>query len=297
MDPLIDCVLRVDHVWRYAAGLHAPTVQSSCWNTVAQGGGRVGVRGFARFVGAPLTAAALLLSGCATQPGEPNDPLEVPNRFMFAINQTVDLLVIRPVSVTYRDWAPAPVQRGVTNVLNNLGEPVTAINEAAQGEPERAAKTVARFFVNSTVGLLGIFDVAKTMGLQPTKEDFGQTLAVWSKNPEDGGPYLVLPLVGPSNARDAVGLLVDNLIDPFTIAGRKLNVEYLLYARTVMAGIDARTRTMQALDDLEKNSLDFYAAVRSAYTQRRISMIRTKGDPGAATSAVVDAATRVALVR
>jgi phospholipid-binding lipoprotein MlaA len=244
-----------------------------------------------------IGAAFLFLAACATQPGEISDPLEVPNRFMFAINQTVDLLVVRPVTVTYRDWVPAPVQRALTNFLNNLGEPVTAINEVAQGEPERAAKTVGRFLVNSTAGLLGLFDVATDMGLAPTKEDFGQTLGVWANSPEDGGPYLVLPLLGPSNVRDAVGLLVDNLIDPFSIAGRRLNVEYLLWARAVMTGIDARTRTLQALDDIEKNSLDFYAAVRSAYTQRRASMIRTKGDPAKATTAEIDAATKVALVR
>ena len=238
----------------------------------------------------------LLASACASQPGEVSDPLEVPNRFVFAINQTIDLLVLRPAAVTYRDWVPEGVRRSITNMLNNLGEPVTAINEVAQGEPQRAAKTVGRFLVNSTAGILGLFDVAKDMGLPPTKEDFGQTLGVWMNNPEDGGPYLVLPLLGPSNARDAVGLLVDNLIDPFGLLGRKLNVEYLLYARWAMTAVDTRTRTMQALDDLEKNSLDFYTAVRSAYSQRRANMIRQKGDPGTST-AEIESATKVALVR
>jgi len=240
--------------------------------------------------------ATAVLAACATQPGEANDPLEGPNRFIFALNQTVDLLVLRPAAVTYRDWVPTPVQKALGNVLQNLGEPVTAVNEAAQGEPERAAKTVARFIVNSTIGIGGLIDVAKDVGLPPTKEDFGQTLGVWLNNPEDGGPYLVLPLLGPSNARDAVGLLVDNLIDPFWITARKLNVEYLVRARFALTAVDARTRTLQALDDLEKNSIDFYTAVRSAYTQRRAAMIREKGDPGGS-KAAIDNATRVALVR
>lgn len=246
---------------------------------------------------ATVFAVALVsVGGCASAPGEPNDPLETPNRFMFAINRTVDMLVLRPAAVTYRDWAPPPVQRGVRNAMSNLGEPVTAINELAQGEPSRAGQTVARFLVNSTVGLLGLFDVAKTMGLPPTKEDFGQTLGVWTGRPEDGGPYLVLPLYGPSNARDAVGLLVDNLIDPFGIAARKLNVEYLLYARTALDGIDTRSRTIQALDDLEKNSLDFYTAVRSAYSQRRAALIREKGVRSPSATAIERGA-EVALVR
>jgi phospholipid-binding lipoprotein MlaA len=155
---------------------------------------------------------------------------------------------------------------------------VTAVNELAQGEGTRAAQTIARFLINSTLGLLGIFDVAKDFGLPHTKEDFGQTIGVWAKAPpEDGGPYLVLPLAGPSNARDAVGILVDYLIDPFRIGTEQLDVEWLLYARSGVDAVDARSRTLQALDDLEKNSVDYYSAVRSAYTQRRAAQIRQRG--------------------
>lgn len=236
-----------------------------------------------------LVAAATGIGGCATQePGEPWDPLEVPNRFMFAINRTIDMLIIRPVAVTYKFWVPEPIQRGVSNVVQNLGEPVTAINEVAQGEPSRAAQTIARFLVNSTVGLLGIFDIAKELGMPPTKEDFGQTIAVWAKAPpEDGGPYLVLPLIGPSNARDAVGLVIDYAIDPFRILTRELDVEYLMYARAGVTLVEVRSRTLQALDDIEKNSVDYYAALRSAYTQRRVAEIRQKGTPQTAAIALV----------
>jgi phospholipid-binding lipoprotein MlaA len=232
-----------------------------------------------RRAAAVLALAGSLVAGCATaEEGEVWDPLETPNRFLFALNKTLDTFILRPVAVTYRDLTPNGVQRGTRNVLNNLGEPVTAFNELAQGEATRAVQTVARFLINSTIGILGIFDVAKDFGLPHTKEDFGQTIGVWAKAPpEDGGPYLVLPLVGPSNARDAVGLLVDYLVDPFRIAAEHFDVEWLLYARGGLEAVDGRSRTLQALDDLEKNSVDYYSAVRSAYTQRRAAQIRQRG--------------------
>ena len=239
----------------------------------------------ARRAAAVLALAGSLVTGCATpEQGDVWDPLETPNRFLFALNKTLDTFILRPMAVTYRDLTPNGVQRGTRNVLNNLGEPVTAINELAQGEATRAAQTVARFLINSTIGLLGIFDVAKEIGLPQTKEDFGQTLGVWAKAPpEDGGPYLVLPLVGPSNARDAVGLLVDYLVDPFRIAAHHFDVDWLLYARGAAEAADGRSRTLQALDDIEKNSVDYYSAIRSAYTQRRAAQIRQRGVVSAAT--------------
>src|SRR5262249_16033809 len=164
---------------------------------------------------AVLAVAGCLVSGCATrEEGEVWDPLETPNRLMFALNKTLDTFILRPLAVTYRDLTPNGVQRGTRNLLDNLGEPVTAFNDLAQGEATRAAQTIARFVLNSTIGVLGIFDIAKEMGIPKTKEDFGQTIGVWAKAPpEDGGFYLVLPLLGPSNARDAVGFLVDYLMD------------------------------------------------------------------------------------
>jgi phospholipid-binding lipoprotein MlaA len=231
-------------------------------------------------LGAILLASSL--SACATteqsadareEAARINDPLEIPNRFIFAMNRTVDVALLRPAAVFYRDWAPAPVKRGTRNVLDNLNEPVTAFNEVFQGEPGKAGETLARFVINSTVGVLGIFDVASEMGLPRTKEDFGQTLGVWTGDLE-GGTYLMLPLIGPSNPRDAVGLAVDYLWDPFNIAFNKFNVEYLGYIRTGANAVDGRARTIEVLDDLERNSLDYYAAIRSAYRQRRAAEIR-----------------------
>ena len=229
-----------------------------------------------------VTAAAVSVGGCAstdTGASEPWDPLETPNRFIFSLNQAVDVMLLRPLAVTYRDWVPAGGQRGVSNVLHNLGEPVTAINEVFQGDPGRAITTLARFVINSTIGIVGIFDVASAMGISKTKEGAGNTIGMYAGvQPENGGPYLVLPLAGPSNARDAAGLMMDYAVDPFRILTYALNVDFLYFQgpRYALTVLDTRSRTLYALDDLEKNSVDYYAALRSAYTQQRAEVIRQK---------------------
>jgi phospholipid-binding lipoprotein MlaA len=228
------------------------------------------------------TAAALSVSGCAstdTGASEPWDPIETPNRFIFSLNHAVDVMLLRPLAVTYRDWVPPGGQRGVRNVLDNLGEPVTAINEVFQGDPGRAITTLARFVINSTIGIVGIFDVASAMGISKTKEGAGNTIGMYAGvQPENGGPYLVLPLAGPSNARDAAGLMMDYAVDPFRILTYALNVDFLYFQgpRYAATMLDTRSRTLYALDDLEKNSVDYYAALRSAYTQQRADVIRQK---------------------
>jgi phospholipid-binding lipoprotein MlaA len=232
------------------------------------------------------TLATALLGGCAskdTGAAEVWDPIETPNRFIFALDRTIDMIAIRPFAVFYRDFMPEPGQKGVHNVLGNLGEPVTAFNEVVQGRPGRAGKTLARFVVNSTVGIVGLFDVAAYMGLEKTKEDMGKTIGYYAGvEPENGGFFLMLPLIGPSNARDGVGLAIDASVDPFNIVTIITNGS-IATALTIASGvryggevIDARTRTMAALDDLEKNSVDDYAALRSAYTQQRAELIRQK---------------------
>lgn len=227
-------------------------------------------------------AATALLGGCAstdTGANEVWDPLEIPNRFIFSLNRVVDLVALRPLAVTYRDWMPEQGKQGVRNVLDNLGEPVTAINEVVQGDPSRAVTTLARFVVNSTIGIAGLFDVASTFGLSKTKEGAGNTIGLLAGvQPENGGMYLVLPLVGPSNARDAAGLMADYAVDPFRILNFALNVNWLLASapRYGATAIDVRSRTLFALDDIEKNSVDYYGALKSAYTQNRADTIRQK---------------------
>lgn len=215
-----------------------------------------------------------LVGGCAsgdTGATEVWDPIETPNRFVFSINRAVDVIALRPLAVMYRDLVPERAQTSVRNALDNLGEPVTAINEVFQGDPSRAATTVARFLVNSTIGLAGLFDVASSFGLERTKEDAGKTIGMWAGvEPENGGFYLMLPLVGPSNARDGTGMMMDYLVDPFRILTFNLagnNWDAWQAARYGANVVDYRSRTIFALDDLERNSVDYYAALRSAYTQ------------------------------
>ena len=229
--------------------------------------------------------AAAMLAGCAsgdTGANEPWDPMETPNRFMFAINRTVDMIAVRPAAVLYRDWMPEPAQKGLRNVLDNLGEPVTAINEVVQGSPGRAVATFGRFLVNSTIGIAGIFDVASAWGIPKTKEDMGKTIGYYAGpgvEPENGGFFLVLPVIGPSNARDGVGLAIDSSMDPFSLVTFAINRNVGWIASGARYGanvVDYRSRTLFALDDLEKNSVDYYAALKSAYTQQRAELIRAK---------------------
>ena len=246
-------------------------------------------------------AAAAALTGCGdTGANEPWDPLEGPNRFVFAINRTVDMVAIRPVAVLYRDWMPQGGQRGLHNVLENLGEPVTAINEVVQGSPKRAATTVGRFLINSTIGIAGIFDVASAIGMSKTKEGMGDTIGYYAGvEPENGGFYMVLPVIGPSNARDGVGLAIDAAVDPFSIItfGISSTAGWIYSgARYGATAIDRRSRTLFALDDLEKNSVDYYAALKSAYTQQRADFIRQKRDK-TGPRAELEQRDKVALVR
>ena len=211
--------------------------------------------------------------GCATPPPPEdkegleafqrlNDPLEPLNRAIFAINIEADRYILKPVAYVYKEAVPDPVQDMVGNFLHNLSSPVILLNAVLQGDMDHAGTTLARFLINSTIGLAGIVDIAGEMGIVRREEDFGQTLAVWGV---DEGPYLMLPLLGPSNARDAVGRVVDYFGDPLTY----LRYEKFNYSRFGADTVDVRVRNYELLNDLEKTSVDFYAAVRSLYRQDR----------------------------
>jgi phospholipid-binding lipoprotein MlaA len=225
--------------------------------------------------------AALAVGGCSTTDTgatEVWDPIEGANRMVFSLNRVVDMIAIRPLAVIYRDWVPKPAQDGVHNVIANLNEPVTAINELVQGRASRAGTTMGRFLVNSTIGIAGIFDVATKLGMTKTDQGFGNTIGYYAGvEPENGGFYIMLPVIGPSNARDGVGLAIDATVDPFNIVTFAIsnNVGWIAAgARYGADAIDTRSRTIFALDDLEKNSVDYYAALKSAYTQQRAEKIR-----------------------
>ena len=196
-----------------------------------------------------------------------NDPFEDINRITFKVNRTLDGLILKPAAEIYVGVVPQWGRDRVNDALNNLGEPVNFANALLQWDMERAVTSMLRFAFNSTIGLAGFFDVADGIGLSYADEDFGQTLAVWGVGE---GPYLVLPFFGPSNPRDAVGIGVDWLLDPF---GRALR-DHENYQRFIVRGIDQRALHLHDLATLEETSIDFYAAMRELYRQHRANEIR-----------------------
>ena len=205
-----------------------------------------------------------------------NDPLELLNRFTFAFNLALDTMVFQPVAAAYRFFLPAEVRNSVRNTVRNLRSPLIFINDVLQGELERAETTLVRFLMNSTIGVLGLFDVAADMGYPYHNEDFGQTLGAHGMGE---GFYLVLPILGPSNPRDGIGILVDFYLDPMVYAAEAADIEDLLLARTVAEGIDTRARNIETIEDLKRDSIDFYARVRSLYRQSRVNDINNGEAP------------------
>ncbi len=197
------------------------------------------------------------------------DPIEGTNRSLFGVHQSIDRNIVGPVARGYKAVTPQPVRKGVRNVLNNLGEPVTFVNDVLQGRPTRAGETATRFVANSTVGVLGVFDVATGLGVQRHDEDFGQTLGVWGVKP---GPYVFIPVLGPTNARDLTGRVVDVLLNPINA----LEFDGARAARTTAAvtnGVDARARADDEVSRLNASATDPYATYRSLYAQNRAARI------------------------
>jgi phospholipid-binding lipoprotein MlaA len=199
-----------------------------------------------------------------------NDPLESVNRAVFAFNDVADQYVLRPLAVAYRDVVPDPAQRGIHNALDNLRGPIMFANDLLQGDLDGAGVTLTRFLVNSTVGIAGLFDVADDWGLHRHDQDFGLTFASWGVG---DGPYLVLPILGPSNPRDGTGLLVEFFTDPFGIIASDNDADYLNYIRYGLTTLDQRSRVIDDLDTVRNTSLDYYAAIRSLYQQHRAQQI------------------------
>ena len=225
------------------------------------------VRSFPRLralcIGAALSLS--LLSGCATN-GDPRDPLEPLNRGIYVFNDGVDALLIRPAASFYTHILPEFMRTGVSNFFSNLNDVIVAVNGLLQLKVAQAGSDVARLAVNSTVGVLGLFDVATGMGLEKHDEDFGQTLGYWGIG---DGPYLVLPILGPSNVRDGVGWVGDFYAWPVTYVEDDSTRNILVAARIV----SARAELLAASSILETAALDRYAFVRDAYLQRRRNQI------------------------
>ncbi|MFZ5541798.1 MAG: MlaA family lipoprotein [Pseudomonadota bacterium] len=224
-------------------------------------------------------AAALLASACATVPPDagrdPVDPLERMNRHVFDFNDRVDRAVLKPVAHGYVAVVPEPVRGCVTNFFANLGDVSNAANNLLQGKPVEAVSDICRIAINTTVGVLGCFDVASKMGLEKHNEDFGQTLGRWGLG---SGAYLVLPLLGPSSVRDAVGRVPDAYVDPVSAAGDNVRARNTLFA---LETIDLRARLLDAGRLLEAAALDKYRFTRDAYLQRRRNLVYDGNPPRA----------------
>jgi phospholipid-binding lipoprotein MlaA len=234
------------------------------------------------FLPAAAVAASLAVAGLsAVRPAaaqtpaaaedESGDPYENTNRAIFTFNQGVDRAILVPVASTYRAVLPGPIRDSVHDFLQNLNSPIIFANDVLQGRFDLAGDTLGRFVVNTTLGFGGIVDVATKAGVPYHTNDLGITLATWGV---PDGPYLMLPVLGPSNPRDLFGDVADNFGDPGNIVASDHHKLYASFARGVTSGIDERSRNIESLAEIERTSLDYYATIRSLARQRRAAQIR-----------------------
>jgi phospholipid-binding lipoprotein MlaA len=220
-----------------------------------------------------ILLAVVMLAGCASRAVDDDesagDPLEGLNRHIFTFNKSVDIFLIRPLAVTYRDLVPEGMKRAIDNFLSFINTPVVLANDLLQGDFKRADITAQRFMQNMLT--LGFGDVAADAGMPGHQADFGLTLASWGAG---DGPYFVIPVLGPTNTRDGIGLAVDVFLAPITWVSRIDGLEALGYADLSLRYITYRAAAMKDLDQIEAQSLDYYATMRSLYKQYRDGLIR-----------------------
>lgn len=216
-----------------------------------------------------LLSLAIFTPGCATnQTADKRDPLEGFNRAMFSFNEGLDKAIFKPVAQGYKTVMPDPVEQGVSNVFANIEDVVTTVNDLLQFKFRQAGSDVLRVLFNTTFGLLGIFDIATSMGYERHDEDFGQTLGYWGVG---NGPYLVLPVLGPSTVRDITGLVIDNVaFDPIYHIDHIPTRNSLIVAE----GISDRAALLSASNVLEKAALDKYDFLKESYLQKRESAVK-----------------------
>lgn len=237
------------------------------------------------FFGTALAAGALLSASpaIAQQPApiasapptaateDINDPYEATNRAIFGFNQSVDRAVLVPVANAYRAVIPSTFRDMIHDFLQNLNSPIIFANDVLQGQPGLAGATLGRALINTTIGFGGFIDVAGKWGVPYHTNDLGITLATWGVAP---GPYLMLPILGPSNPRDTFGDIADGFGDPGNIVASDHHRLWAVFLRSTVSGIDERSRNIESLAEIERTSLDFYATVRSLARQRRAAQIR-----------------------
>jgi phospholipid-binding lipoprotein MlaA len=216
-------------------------------------------------------ATASLLAGCATS-GNPKDPIEGFNRAMFAFNEGLDSAIVRPVATGYEAVLPSPVRTGVTNFFSNIEDLLIGVNNLLQGKGSEAISDLGRVVINSTIGILGTFDIASDIGLEKHDEDFGQTFGRWGVG---SGAYVVIPVFGPRTARDTVGLVLDVAADPLTHLGAGDGRDVLL----VLRAVNDRANLLPADKVVEEAALDKYSYIRDGYLQRRRNLIHDGNAP------------------
>jgi len=223
----------------------------------------------------PMPAHAAV---AVNEDGSINDPIEPFNRAVFQFNRGVDFLILKPVTIVYDTVVPTPVRHGVTNFLTNLSTPVVMLNCLLQGNWSGFETSLHRLVINTTLGFGGLNDVASDLHIQPVAADFGQTLGKWGVG---HGFYLVLPIIGPSSARDGVGRVADAYADPYNEAfmHSDMDSDWPIWARAGAVVIDARSRYGADYDRVMKTSVDPYVTFRSIYSQRRAYLVqgKTKG--------------------
>lgn len=207
----------------------------------------------------------ITVSGCTTMTSHPADPFEKVNRGIFSFNKDVDSAVLKPLAETYKTLVPKPIDQGVTNFFGNIGDITVAANDLFQLKFKYATSDISRFLINTTVGLLGVFDIASQVGFKKREEDFGQTLGYWGIK---GGAYLILPFLGPSSVRDSIGWGVDFLFDPRYYAKNR-DVNRLFLMTNSIKAVDIRADLLGTEKVLGAAALDEYAYIRDAYLQRR----------------------------
>jgi phospholipid-binding lipoprotein MlaA len=219
--------------------------------------------------------SSVIFSGCATvdpKYADPRDPMEGFNRSMYAFNEGLDKAILKPLAKGYKAITPVPVDNGITNFFSNINDVVSAVNNLLQFKLSRAASDVSRVVINTTIGILGFMDVATNMNIPRYDEDFGQTLGAWGIGP---GPYIVLPFFGPSNGRDAVGLVVDWYTDPVTY----LEPESHMWLTKTLRYTDQRADLLRASNILQEAALDPYEFLRDAYLQKRRNDVHDGNPP------------------
>lgn len=213
-------------------------------------------------------STAILVTACSSNAdnGEIYDPLENMNRTTLKVNDAADRYILEPVAKGYRYVTPQFARTMISNFLRNLNSPVIIGNELLQGDIQGAGNATGRMIINTLAGFGGVFDFASEGGIEYQPEDFGQTLATWGVG---DGLYIMLPLLGPSSLRDASGRLVDSYVDPLRTYLTNIDEKHLHYTRVGANVVSNREQLIEVINDLRRNSFDYYAAIRSAYYQRR----------------------------